>query len=560
MSSGSPLLGSSDQHAIYYSSVENNGQMYDDHIVNMDDEILATMGYKQELRRGYSTWEIFGIGFSIMGLLPSIASTLSMGLVCGPVGLVWGWFLSGIFLLTIGLSMSEMASSLPTSGGLYFWVYHFAPRSWKIPMSFFIGITDSMSLVSGLCSVTYGLAVQIISCLNIYDEAIECGESLTFQVFVLCILLQTVLTCVSSSALARLQGATIAINCLMILLFVVVLPYGTKRNKGSLNEVSYVFKHFENASDWPNLWSLLQFGMMPAIWTIGSFDACVYMSEEALHPSTAVPIGILGSITACWILGFVINIVICLCMPKDIGHLLNSELSQPLAQILLDNLGREWALTFMVLISVGQFLMGSSVLVAISRQIWSFARDDGLPFADYIKVINEKLATPIRAICISALVSILLGTIVLLGSTAANALFSLSVMSTYLAWVAPQILRFMTKESLFLPGKFYMGHSWSLVVNWIAIVFQVFIILMCCFPDTMHVTAETMNYTIVVNGIAWLISGWYYYYHKKHVYKGPKCNLEGLDDEEVEIIEEIIEGISPVVSLGPAPRSKRDMA
>lgn len=50
---------------------------------------LARMGYKQELRRQYSTPQVFAIAFSIMGLVPSIASTLSFSLPTGPVGMVW---------------------------------------------------------------------------------------------------------------------------------------------------------------------------------------------------------------------------------------------------------------------------------------------------------------------------------------------------------------------------------------------------------------------------------------------------------------------------------------
>lgn len=47
------------------------------------------MGYKQELKRQYSTVQVFAIAFSIMGLVPSIASTLSFSLPAGPVGMVW---------------------------------------------------------------------------------------------------------------------------------------------------------------------------------------------------------------------------------------------------------------------------------------------------------------------------------------------------------------------------------------------------------------------------------------------------------------------------------------
>ncbi|KAJ5906476.1 uncharacterized protein N7473_003392 [Penicillium subrubescens] len=63
-----------------------------------DTELLATLGYKQELRRHYSTVQIFAVAFSIMGLLPSIASTLSFSMPAGPVGMVWGMqlLLSGV--------------------------------------------------------------------------------------------------------------------------------------------------------------------------------------------------------------------------------------------------------------------------------------------------------------------------------------------------------------------------------------------------------------------------------------------------------------------------------
>jgi hypothetical protein len=49
----------------------------------------AKLGYKQELRRNFTLIEIFGIAFSIIGLLPSIASTLAYSIPAGPVGLVW---------------------------------------------------------------------------------------------------------------------------------------------------------------------------------------------------------------------------------------------------------------------------------------------------------------------------------------------------------------------------------------------------------------------------------------------------------------------------------------
>ncbi|KAL9593330.1 MAG: hypothetical protein Q9219_007601 [cf. Caloplaca sp. 3 TL-2023] len=54
-----------------------------------DAAVLAKLGYKQELRRNFSMIEVFGIAFSIMGLLPSIASSLAYSIPAGPAGMVW---------------------------------------------------------------------------------------------------------------------------------------------------------------------------------------------------------------------------------------------------------------------------------------------------------------------------------------------------------------------------------------------------------------------------------------------------------------------------------------
>ena len=98
-----------------------------------------------------------------MGLLPSIASVLSLALPGGSVSLVWGWGIAGAFVLTNGLAMSELASAIPTSGGLYYYTYYYAPPKVKNLLSFVVGNSNSLALIAGLCSINYGLAGEILS-------------------------------------------------------------------------------------------------------------------------------------------------------------------------------------------------------------------------------------------------------------------------------------------------------------------------------------------------------------------------------------------------------------
>lgn len=50
-----------------------------DHELNADESVLFALGYKQEFRREFSLWTTFCVSFSVLGLLPSFASTLYYG-------------------------------------------------------------------------------------------------------------------------------------------------------------------------------------------------------------------------------------------------------------------------------------------------------------------------------------------------------------------------------------------------------------------------------------------------------------------------------------------------
>lgn len=119
-----------------------------------DDAALEGLGYRPELKRNFSSLETFGVAFSIMGVVPSIASTIFYNLPYGgPVGMIWGWLLSSFLIMFIGLAMADLASSMPTSGGLYYWTYKLAPKKYAAFLSWMVGCeyqcrrTDAMRTV-----------------------------------------------------------------------------------------------------------------------------------------------------------------------------------------------------------------------------------------------------------------------------------------------------------------------------------------------------------------------------------------------------------------------------
>ncbi|KAM9901132.1 hypothetical protein OXX79_004720 [Metschnikowia pulcherrima] len=95
----------------FYNNTQNVQAPHIDPISSSNDaDLLAQIGYKQEFKRKFNSIQVFGVAFSIMGLLPSIASILGTGLIAGPAGAIWGWLIAVGFIMTIGLAMSENAS------------------------------------------------------------------------------------------------------------------------------------------------------------------------------------------------------------------------------------------------------------------------------------------------------------------------------------------------------------------------------------------------------------------------------------------------------------------
>ncbi|KAG6876359.1 hypothetical protein C0992_013238, partial [Termitomyces sp. T32_za158] len=79
-----------------------------------DDIRLAELGYKSEFRREFSLFETIAFAFSIMAVVASVSSTVQFGLINGGhVGLVFGWLIPSVFVMTVALSLAELTSSMP---------------------------------------------------------------------------------------------------------------------------------------------------------------------------------------------------------------------------------------------------------------------------------------------------------------------------------------------------------------------------------------------------------------------------------------------------------------
>ena len=109
--------------------------------MNADEIQLARVGHKQQLVRRFSLWTIVALCLCLLATWEAVSATLVSSLVSGgPVTVIWGFLIGWIFALMQALSLAEISSIYPTSGGQYHWTACLSPPS----------ISKSARLDSGL--------------------------------------------------------------------------------------------------------------------------------------------------------------------------------------------------------------------------------------------------------------------------------------------------------------------------------------------------------------------------------------------------------------------------
>ncbi|KAJ3483876.1 hypothetical protein NLI96_g6014 [Meripilus lineatus] len=495
-------------------------------IARGDEELLASLGYKQEFQRAFTGLETFGIAFSIIGLLPSIASVLVYSIPNGgPVAMVWGWLVASFFILLVGMSMAELASSAPTSGGLYFWTFVLSSPKWRTLLAWICGYSNTIGSIAGIASIDWGCAVQVMAAASIgSDLKFEATSAQTFGVYCAIVLSHAVVCCLGTKLLARLQSAYVILNVLLCLAVIVALPAATP--KEFRNSASYALGGFSNSNGYANGFAFILSFLSP-LWTICSFDSSVHISEEASNAATAVPWAIVGAIGIAGILGWAINVSLAFCMGTDLDAILNSPSGQPMSTIFFNSFGKKGTLVIWAVVVITQYMMGSSMVLAASRQTFAFSRDGALPFSGWLYRMNSYTKTPVNTVWFVCIWSIILGLLTFAGDSAANAIFSLSVTALYVAYALPICARFLGSND-FEPGPFNLGR-FSVPVAVMAVLWMIFTSVILLFPSTPQTTVEDMNYAVAVQWGTLVLSLIYYYFPKYggvYWFKGPIPTIE----------------------------------
>ncbi|KIM68947.1 hypothetical protein SCLCIDRAFT_1209167 [Scleroderma citrinum Foug A] len=500
-------------------------------ITKRDEELLARLGYKQEFKRAFTPLELFGLLFSTVGLFPSMTSALVYSLPNGgPVAMVWGWVVASLFVLCIGMAIAELASAAPTAGGVYYWTHTFASPRWRNLLSWIVGYANTIGYIGGVASVDWGCAVQITAAASIGSgQTYVATNAQTFGIFIALLLSHSLVCCLATTFIARVQKLYITVNICLCLVVIIGLPVVTQ--KKNMNNANYALGTFANLNGWPDGFTFILSLIYP-LWTIAGPDTGVHLSEEAMNAAVAVPWATISAEFIAGLLGWAINLSLAFCMDTNTEEILNSPIGQPMAAILFSRFGQRGTLAIWSFVVIAQYMMGFNLVVAASRKAFAFSRDRVLPFSSILSRVNKHTRTPVNAVWFVVVLAALLGLLSFAGSQAISAVFSVTVNALYIAYTIPIASRWLGGNN-FKPGPFHLG-ALSLPISVIAVLFMTFMNIVFLFPITPNPSTTDMNYTVVVlGGVFTLSMVWYYFpvYGGVHWFTGPIRNISRGDED-----------------------------
>ncbi|KAA6408204.1 MAG: amino acid transporter [Lasallia pustulata] len=493
-----------------------------------DRRDMGRMGKVQELRRNFRSFSALSFTVVLQGTWEVLLVATSQGLVDGGVaGLFWSyiWTFFGFGLVVV--SLAEMASMAPTAGGQYHWVSEFSPPQHQKWLSYFIGWMSALSWQAGQASGPFlvGTLIQGILVVNdpTYSPTNWQGTLFVFAIVVLIYFLNVW----GANAMPMINNIFLIVHIFGFLAIVVTLWVLSPRNTGHV-----VFTQFVNGGGWSSMGLALMVGQISAIYACICSDSAAHISEEVRDAAFTVPRTMFWSYILNGALGVVMLTTYLFCI-TDLDTALNDPSGYPVLWVFHNTTSLAGAnvLSFITLLMV--FAGTVSFNISTSRQTWSFARDNGLPFSKFLAHVDPKRQLPVRAIVFSCVCTSLLALINIGSSVAFNAIISLnlvSLMLTYMTSIGCVLLRRIRHPELLPRARWSLGR-WGVPVNIGGLAYSTHAFFWCFWPNATPVDVTTFNWALVMFWGLAVIALVYYWVKGRHVYKGPVVLVEGWREE-----------------------------
>ncbi|EMC95091.1 hypothetical protein BAUCODRAFT_525469 [Baudoinia panamericana UAMH 10762] len=489
-------------------------------IVSKIGEVINASGHKDQLQRQYGLLSICGLALTIDNAWVAFGGSLSVAVLNGgPAGILYEFIVACFYYAFIGASIAELASAIPSSGGVYHWASITPGPKYGRVLGFFTGGLNFFGWifdVASIASIPANICVQMYALFH-PDFIIQPWHS--YVAFVLITWLCAAFVIFCNRLLPYLQHVGLFLVVVGGVVTIIVCAAMPKQHAPN----SFVWGSFaeNNLTGWSGGIAFLT-GVLNGAFTIGTPDAVTHMAEELPNPKSDLPKAVFAQVGLGFLTTFCYGIAIFYGI-NDLGAVVSNPGSFPLATVYQQNTGSAggaFGLLLIVLLSVLICTIGT--LLMVGRLWWALARDQATPFASFFAQVNLKLSCPVQSTVFCAILTTGFGAIQLGSKTAFTDLVGSFIILTTISYFMAFFPHLLTGRKNVQPGPFWMG-KYGFAVNGIACLLIVMFNIFFCFPYAYPVDPiSLMNWNSVILVGCVILTAFWWFVHGLRKYPGPK--------------------------------------
>ncbi|KAK0309199.1 hypothetical protein LTR82_015251 [Friedmanniomyces endolithicus] len=478
-----------------------------------EGELETVLGYKTEMARNRSLWTLLFQSLAIAAIPYGMGSPLISAIYGGgQLSIFLGWIIILVLDESIALSLGELASRYPTSGGPSYWSFQVAPK-YKVALAYITGWVWlignwTITLSGAYCSrgrLTYSTG-------SMYHPDFLMSDWQLLLVFYALCLFTFVICTFFNKYLPMVDTICAGFTALSIVIILIALSVSAASGRHS---AAYTLGHYDTSFAGYGSFTFF-IGLLPSAYTFSAIGMISAMAEECADPAVKVPWALSLCVPIGGFAGFFFIIPICATLPP-LADVILAPVGQALPYIFHTVMGSpEGGLGLIFLVLVITLFCSISITVAASRCTWAFARDDAIPGAKIWAKVDERLGVPVNSLALVTVVQMLLGLINLGSSSAFTAFVSVGVQALALAYGIPIAISLFCGRKEVNKARWNLGQTLGTIVNVLALVWIAFELVLFSMPTALP----------VLIGFGAIAALWYAVYSRTS-YKGPPAS-EGL--------------------------------
>jgi amino acid transporter len=372
-----------------------------------EDARLQSLGYTPQLNRVLGLFANFAVAFTYLSPMVGIYSLFVLGVGTGGPAYVWLTFLPVAGMLFVALVFGELASHYPVAGALYqYSKFSVGPR-----FGWFVGWFYGFALLITVAAVDTGVVSYVTALThNWFGWNLNPGGHGTVLVITLILLaIQTTLNTTGAKVMGDVAKFGVYVEILGTLGIAIILAaHGFHHGLGFLFSSQGVQHAASNplGLDFHGSWlGAAVIAVLAPVYIFYGFESAGDISEETKDAGRQVPRAMRWALVWGGIASFILTAALLLAMTKH--NPVGATIKGGGIPFILGQLPSWLQDLLLLLIIFAFFSCGSSIQGAGSRLAFSYARDGALPGSGWISRVNRRFKTPVNALLMGAIVTML---------------------------------------------------------------------------------------------------------------------------------------------------------